>query len=363
MGTPTLRWYLTKQFFVGVLGAFFLCAVLIFMIDFIEMLRRSGGQGEVKLDRVIRLTLLRLPSYTELLFTFAVLVASIGTLINLNRKNELAVMRAGGMSVWQFIAPGIVVALFFGIFGVLVYNPFAAASRAKADELFAKYYGKESNFLKMSGGGNWLRQDSVDGPSAIHGAAATQGGLQLTVVTAFRFSPDGNFRERISGESAVLKDRYWHIQDAWVVAPGKPPEFFKDYLLSTYLSPEKVRDALDSVTSVSIWELPDLIDLAKKAGLPASQYEIALHLLLARPFLLMAMVLLGATVSLRSFRSGGVQNMVIVGVTVGVGFFLGAELSRQVGLAGLIAPWVAVWVPVGVAWLFGLTVLLHQEDG
>ncbi|MEL6623285.1 MAG: LPS export ABC transporter permease LptG, partial [Pseudomonadota bacterium] len=43
--------------------------------------------------------------------------------------------------------------------------------------------------------------------------------------------------------------------------------------------------------------------------------------------------------------------------------FLGAELSRQVGLAGLIAPWVAVWVPVGVAWLFGLTVLLHQEDG
>jgi lipopolysaccharide export system permease protein len=75
------------------------------------------------------------------------------------------------------------------------------------------------------------------------------------------------------------------------------------------------------------------------------------------------MVLLAATVSLRSFRSGGIQTMVITGMIGGFGFFLLAEISRQVGVAGLVSPRVAIWVPVVTAALATLTVLLHQEDG
>jgi lipopolysaccharide export system permease protein len=75
------------------------------------------------------------------------------------------------------------------------------------------------------------------------------------------------------------------------------------------------------------------------------------------------MVLMGATVSLRSFRSGKVQHMVVYGMVGGFGFLLLAEVSRQIGAAGLVAPTVAVWVPVLVAILISSTVLLHQEDG
>ena len=61
-------------------------------------------------------------------------------------------------------------------------------------------------------------------------------------------------------------------------------------------------------------------------------------LLLSRPVLLIAMVILAATVSLRSFRSGGIQTMVLMGMVGGIGFFLLAEVSRQIGMAGLISP-------------------------
>ena len=79
--------------------------------------------------------------------------------------------------------------------------------------------------------------------------------------------------------------------------------------------------------------------------------------------LLIAMVVLAATVSLRSFRSGGIQTMVIMGMVGGIGFFLLTEVSRQIGIAGLVSPTTAVWVPIGLALLVALTVLLHQEDG
>ena len=64
--------------------------------------------------------LLRLPAFTEILLAFAVLVGSIGALLSLNRKSELIVMRAGGMSVWQFLRPGLTVALVLGVLAVTV---------------------------------------------------------------------------------------------------------------------------------------------------------------------------------------------------------------------------------------------------
>ena len=120
---------------------------------------------------------------------------------------------------------------------------------------------------------------------------------------------------------------------------------------------------MGSVRSLSFWDLPTIIDLAERAGLASAPYHVQYQLLLSRPFLLALMVLLAGTVSLKSFRSGGIQTMVVVGILGGISFFLMVEVSRQIGVAGLVAPWVAVWVPILVAYAFATTIILHQEDG
>jgi lipopolysaccharide export system permease protein len=109
--------------------------------------------------------------------------------------------------------------------------------------------------------------------------------------------------------------------------------------------------------------MPALIEVAEKAKLSSDRLRIQYEALMSRPLLCAAMVLLAATVSLRSFRSGGIQTMVVTGMVGGIGFFLLAEASRQVGMAGLVSPTAAVWVPIAIALLVSLTVLLHQEDG
>lgn len=361
--TRTLRAYLTGRFIVAIAGTFLLCTVLIFMIDFVEMLRQAGKFGGVSAATLLWITVLRLPAYTEFLLAFAVLVGTIATLLLLNRKNELAVMRAAGISVWQFLRPVLMVAVGSGVFAVAVYNPLAAAARAHAEELFAEAFGRESNFLRTQGGGSWLRQDGADGPSVIGAAGATDGGLALVGITVFQYDRENRFVERIDGRRARLHEGYWQISDAWVTRTGREPEQYETYLISTYLTPERVQDALGSVISLSVWELPGLIEVAEKAGLSSARYRIQLDLLLSRPILLAGMVLLGATVSLRSFRSGRIQTMVVAGMVGGFGFFLLAEVSRQIGVAGLVPSWVAVWVPVIATSLISLTVLLHQEDG
>jgi lipopolysaccharide export system permease protein len=187
--------------------------------------------------------------------------------------------------------------------------------------------------------------------------------MQLFSVMFIVFDKDGRFVERVDGDRASLREGFWQVENALVSGMHEQPERFGTYLISTYLNRERIQDALGSTISVSFWELPGLIEATEKAGISPYRFQIQYELLWSRPLLLVAMVLLGATVSLRSFRTGSINTMLISGMTGGFGFLLLAEVSRQVGVAGLVSPSAAVWVPVASAILVSLTVLLHQEDG
>ncbi len=363
MKSWTLTRYIGARFLLGIITTLLVCSLLIFMIDFVELLRQAGKYGEVPARTLAVIAFLRLPAYTEFLFGFAILVGSIGALLFLNRKSELAVMRAGGMSVWQFLFPGILVAFLVGSLGVFVYNPMAAAGRANAEKKFAEAFGRDANLLKAQGGGSWLRQDGADGESVIGAVAASNRGLTLTGVMAFVYDREGHFVERVDAARADLNEGYWLMRNAWISRLGREPEKFDTYLLSTYLTPDRVQDALGTVFSVSVFELPGLIEVAEKAKLSTERLRVQYALLLSRPLLCIAMVLLAATVSLKSFRSGRIQTMVGSGMIGGFGFFLASEISRQIGVAGLAPAWAAVWLPVILLLLVSATVLLYQEDG
>lgn len=363
LGLSTLDRYLALRFATGIFGAFAICALLIYMIDMVELLRVSGKYGAVKLYHLAWLGVLRLPAYTEFLVGFAVQVGSIGALLMLSRKSELTIMRASGMSVWRFLRPAILVAFLIGLFTTIVYNPMAAQARTEAERVYAEIFGRESNLLGSNTDQSWLRQDGADGPSVIGAAAATDRGLKLTTATVFVYDRAGHFLERVDARTAELRNGYWQLDGVTVSKPAEEPQSYDTYLLSTYLSPERVADALGSVYSVSFWELPALIEVAEKASLSSTRLALQYETLLARPVLCIAMVLLAATVSLKSFRSGGIQTMVLSGMIGGFGFFLLAEVSRQLGAAELAPVWAAVWLPICLAILVSLTVLLHQEDG
>jgi lipopolysaccharide export system permease protein len=204
----TLRYYLARRFLLAIAGSFLVCAALIFMIDMVELLRLSRKATDLSMRALLWMALLRLPAFSEILLGFAVLVGSIIALLTLNRKSELTIMRSGGMSVWQFLRPGITVAGLLGVVAVTVYNPLAAAARSEAGRLVAEAFGREAGLLAGSGDAGWLRQDGADGQSVMTAQAVADQGLSLAGVTIFQFDPNGSFSERIDAERAVLNDGY-----------------------------------------------------------------------------------------------------------------------------------------------------------
>lgn len=358
-----LNRYISLKFLISILMVFCLFCLLILLIDFIELLRRSSKSGDIAMFDVLRLALLRLPSYAELTIPFAVLVGTIGAFLILGRNSELIIIRAAGVSVWRFILPPLFVAVAIGVFAVSVYNPLAAYAKAEGERFYGDLFGGSKSQLKAANDQIWFRQDGSDGPSVMNAKALANQGLRLINVTSLLYSKNNRFTERVDAKQADLQEGRWVFTDAWVSRIGQQPQFFKNYLLSTYLTPTQISDSMGSVETVSFWALPAYIEIANKAGLPATRYKIQYQLLLSKPFLLAIMVLIAATCSLRTFRLGRIQTMIIMGMCIGIGFFIFAETSRQFGLAGKVAPEIAAWVPLFAWGLVVLTVLLHQEDG
>jgi lipopolysaccharide export system permease protein len=355
--------YIAWRMLLTVAGVFGLCLVLIFMIDMVELMRIAGSHGSISVLSVVWIGLLRLPSFAELTLPFAVLAGSIGTFLMLSRSSELVVTRAAGMSVWQFLLPAVVVAILLGVAGDTIYNPFAATVRAASETAFAKTFGEEVGLMTARDSQMWLRQDGVDGSSIVNAAAAADQGRSLSGLRIIQYNTEGKFTESIQAQKGILRDGFWELTNVIVTRPRAAPEQYASYLVSTYLSPTEVQETLGSEFSVSFWQLPSMIAVAEKAGLPAKAFRLQYAMLLVRPFLFAVMVLLAATVSLKTFRMGNIQTKVVVGLLSGFGFFILAEVSRQLGMADLVPTVAAVGLPVALGGSLSLTVLLHQEDG
>ena len=182
-------------------------------------------------------------------------------------------------------------------------------------------------------------------------------------MSVFTFDPAGHFKLRIEARAAVLEPGIWRLLDARVYELGVLPADRAEYRLKTSLTPEQVRESFATPETVPFWELPLYIKIAEHAGLGAAGYRLQFQKLLARPFLLAAMVFLAAAVSLRFFRFGGVQKMVLSGVASGFLLYVLSKVTEDLSKAELMHPVAAAWLPVLVGGLTGFIALLFQEDG
>ena len=155
----------------------------------------------------------------------------------------------------------------------------------------------------------------------------------------------------------------WRLEDARVYGADGPFVQQPRYDLKTSLTPAQVRESFATPESVPFWDLPSYIDTAERSGLGAAGYRLQYQKLIARPFLLAAMVLLAAAVSLRFFRFGGVQKMVMSGILSGFLLYVLSKVTEDLSKADIMPALAAAWLPVLVGALTGVVALLYQEDG
>jgi lipopolysaccharide export system permease protein len=359
----TLSRYFAMRFIASVVGSFIGVIALAAMIDYVELMRRGADWPNATAWLLARISMYRVPQLTERILPFTVLVGAMSCYLTLSRRHELVIARAAGVSAWQFVAPAVVAAFILGTVATTLYNPVSAMLHERSKRLEADMQGATISALHQSTSGFWVRQKSSDGGAIINAISSREQGAQLGGVSVYTFDNNGHFQERIEAKSAALQEGYWLIEDARIYVPGKAPDLEQIYRLPTNLTLEQVRESFATPETVPFWQLPNYIELADRAGLLAAGYRLQYQQLLARPFLLAAMVLLAASVSLRFFRFGGVQKMILSGISAGFLLFVLSKITEDMSKSELLSPVAAAWIPVAIGSLTGFVALLYQEDG
>lgn len=359
----TLARYFGLRFLSAVLLVFAGIFALVALLDYIEMMRRATDIPNVSAILVAKTSLYRVPQVTERILPFCVLIGAMSCYLTLSRRLELVVARSAGMSAWQFISPALIVAFLLGIVGTTVYNPISASLQERSKRFESELFGQDQTALRGGGGTFWVSQRSSDGMAIISATSSQAQGVTLIGVSIFTFDAAGQYKQRIEARRAVLEPGVWRLTDARIYESGLLPADHAEYPLKTNLTQEQVRESFATPETVPFWELPSYITIAENAGLGAAGYRLQFQKLLARPFLLAAMVFLAAAVSLRFFRFGGVQKMVLSGVAAGFLLYVLSKVTEDLSKAELMHPVAAAWLPVLAGGLTGFIALLYQEDG
>ena len=358
----TLGRYFGMRFLNAVLLVFGGIFALVALVDYIEMMRRAGDIPHVSTILVAKASFYRVPQIAERVMPFCVLIGTMTCYLNLSRRLELVVARSAGVSAWQFISPAVIVAFLLGVVATAVYNPLSAIMQEQSKRYEAMLFGKEAVGLP-NGGTFWTNQRTNDGQAIINAKSSSDQGVTLNGVTVFTYDNAGHFKQRIEARSATLEPGVWRLMEARVNELGTLPTSHAVYQLKTSLTPEQARESFATPESVPFWELPTYITIADHAGLVAAGYRFQFQKLLAQPFLLVAMVFLATAVSLRFFRFGGVQKMILSGVASGFLLYVLSKVTEDMTKAELMHPAAAAWLPVLVGGLTGFIALLYQEDG
>lgn len=356
--------YFARRFlfvFSSVLALFF---AMIVLLDLVEQLRRFGTFADF--GGVFALTLLTVPRSLYQVLPLIIILSTLGLFLSLSRSSELVVSRAAGRSALKSLLSPLIAAMLIGLLAIAILNPLVASTQREYERRVNDLTG-EASTLNLASDGLWLRQGNGAQQTVIRARGSNLEGTELTDVTFVTFK-NGPI-QRIEAKQARLIEGGWEMGQIklWPLRDTENPEadaqVLKSYFLPSTLTADQIRDSFGAPSSIPIWDLPRFIDQLEAAGFTARRHKMWLHLELAQPVFLLAMVLIGAAFTMRHQRGAQIGQLILSAILLSFGLYFLRNFAAVLGENGQIPVILAAWAPpfVGIGLAMGL--LLHHEDG
>jgi len=294
---------------------------------------------------------------------FVFLFATVFCLLRLSQAQELAVIRAAGLSVWQFLKPLLVFTFVLSTLIVLALEPIGAQLHNRFTDNYTKLTSQKSS-LSFSTGGIWFRETTRTGSyiSRAKQIDENQAG-RLLDIEIIQFDETGAFESRITAPTGQVSGGLFRLDRPRFYRSGEAVKTMPQWDLSSSLTRSSLADNFANARIINIWQLPGYIAAAGNSGIDVTRHEVRFQSLLALPILLMAMVMVAACFSLptgRMFTSGQTLGL---SVLCGFSLFLFNDFIVLMGELNLMPPIIASWIPALIALMLSISYLLKTEDG
>ncbi len=321
--------------------------VILSLYSFMALMEEVGdiGKGGYTLYYAIEYIALTLPRRIYELFPLAALLGTMLGLGMLASHRELMVMLASGMSMQRLIAAIMKIALLMMTCVFLLGELVTPTTEQMAQN--SKALALDDEISLHSKYGVWIR----DGLTFVNVRAVLVDG-SLSNLTIYSFSEDRRL------EVISIAKRAYFIDDEWILEGIQQSFIEKDKVITkelkkarwqSLLRPELINIVAVSPINLSIIGLQKYISYLQKNNLNSERYELAFWMKIATPLSTAAMVLLAIPFAFGRLRSVGMGTRMVVGVLIGISFFMFNQIIANLGLLYHIPPIISAGLPILLA--------------
>lgn len=310
------------------------------LFEFIGQL--DSTQGNYQIPQALMFALLRLPQLSFEMLPIAALIGGLLGLGALANNSELVVMRTAGLSVAKLAGmvavSGVVLTIFTGLVGEFIGPPLDYFARTMRDE--ARYEQEDRDI----GNAAWVK----DGPVILH-LERINSEFEFGALYMYRFNEDNTLSSIARADNSGIDD-----SDKWVLENFRETRFQDDsvqvvessFAVQSFgLDADMLGVTLVKPVSLSARGLMSYIGYLKQNELDAQRYETELWSRIARTATVILMPVLALAFVFGSLRSAGSGGRLMLGVLIGLGYFLASEMLANSGQVFRLNPAIITWFP------------------
>lgn len=355
---PTAAWLVVRIFAGTFLGALATFAFLDLLASFIDKFDTLMGYGLMK-PAGLEYLLMKMPLMIGQLMPVACLAGVLMGLGMLNRNGELLALQGLGISRVGIALPLLLTAALISVAAFGLNETIVPAATRRSKYLLDVVIRKDPGFFYTTQ--NWLR--TRDGFVAVKSYDGIH--KRLLEIKFFKIGPDYTLDEIYSADTAQWNGTDWTYSGLRMLqtnggtphAAPSPPAFHLE------ARPGDFSFAILSPEEFSLSELNEYIAKLRRNGLDPGSYLVDRDVKYALPLSCLVMMFCGLSLSLDPVpRASNAGRAFILGLGIGIGYWVTLGFTISFGRSGLMAPWLAAWLPNFLFSMLALAIFISGEE-
>jgi len=354
-----LNRYLLREFFRLL---FFCEGIFLFLFLTVDFLQKIDNFIEAKTSNEVMLLYFayKVPFVAMSMLPPAALISVIILFSSMGKRNEIAALKASGISVLK-VCRTILAASLFIVTGVFVFSETVVPhTSSESNRIWNVDVQKRDPSLFYGRNEIWYRSRS-----AIYWIRQFDGNEEIMVHPTFYFFDDSfQLQRRIEGRKGTWNDGTWLIEDGILLDSGQDGSFqvlrFDTFSLVIPETPQTFTRGIRKPEEMGYWQLKRYAEMVGREGYNNTRYLVDMHIKVAFPFITMVLLMIGMPLAL-NLKRGGMPLAVSLGMAVSFLYLLTLGISRSLGLSGILSPLLSAWLANLIFSLAGVYLMIRLE--
>lgn len=337
------------RYISGLFLGYFFGSLLVFVVIFlsIDAMGTISSYKNIAGSSLISYYLHSLPEVIYRMTSVSCLAATLFTISNLNKNNELVALFSFGTSFLRVTLPILLLVCVITVANFFISDQVLPNFTRQKNFIFYHEIKKNPSLYSLVRNERiWYRsKDMIFNLKTLNEKTRKAQGITL-----YSFNEAWDLIQMITAKDVDLLESNWLLKEGSVTLFTEDSSFpltsqFKEKSITMDEDAKDLSSTANTSDSLSLSELGSFIRKNKEAGLNTLKYEVDYHSKYGFALAALVMSLLGIPFSVGKTRSGGV--MLNVGICLGLIFLYWAffSLCLSLGNHGYIPPIVAGWFP------------------